>query len=199
MKEIKIKITLLEDMLGTASADKETHENYVAIRSDDEKKIMEEVEALPTVENEEPKVPMTVFARDENDNPIMWDYQFKGLFKDACGMLRKIPNTKSSKIKAYKKDIDGLIFVTPRKIPIQLAGPMGTLQRPLRASTPQGERIALAKSETVPAGSTMELTIMLMVDEYEEVLLEWLNYGRLRGLGQWRNAGYGRYTYEILS
>jgi hypothetical protein len=29
------------------------------------------------------------------------------------------------------------------------------------------------------------------------VLKEWLDYGALRGLGQWRNAGYGAFTYEV--
>ena len=28
---------------------------------------------------------------------------------------------------------------------------------------------------------------------------EWLDYGALRGIGQWRNSGKGRYTYEILN
>lgn len=28
--------------------------------------------------------------------------------------------------------------------------------------------------------------------------MEWLDYGKLRGLGQWRNSGKGRFTYEIL-
>lgn len=28
--------------------------------------------------------------------------------------------------------------------------------------------------------------------------MEWLDYGKLRGLGQWRNSGKGRFTYELL-
>ena len=27
---------------------------------------------------------------------------------------------------------------------------------------------------------------------------EWLDYGQLRGLGQWRNSGKGRFTWEEL-
>jgi hypothetical protein len=26
---------------------------------------------------------------------------------------------------------------------------------------------------------------------------EWLEYGELRGLGQWRNSGKGRFTAEV--
>lgn len=32
----------------------------------------------------------------------------------------------------------------------------------------------------------------------EEAVLEWLDYGKLRGLGQWRNSGKGRFEYEVV-
>ena len=57
---------------------------------------------------------MTIFPRD-NGVPIYWDYQIKGFFKDACGMLRKVTGSKSSKIKAYKKEIDGLFSLKNAK------------------------------------------------------------------------------------
>lgn len=196
MKEIKVKITLLEDMLGTASADKEIHETYIASKAEDAPSVAEEIEALGFDEVVEKG--MTVFPRDTDGCPIVWDYQIKGMFKDACGMLRKVTGTRSSKLKAYKKEIDGLIFPEPRKIRIALSGPMGNLQRPLRASTAQGERVALANSETVPAGSTIIFSVLCLEDSAIELVKEWLDYGRLRGLGQWRNAGYGRFVYEIL-
>jgi hypothetical protein len=140
---------------------------------------------------------MTVFPRD-NGVPIYWDYQIKGFFKDACGMLRKVTGSKSSKIKAYKKEIDGLIFVEERKIPIHFDGEMGTCQRPLRGQTPQGERIALANSETIPAGSWIEFTIKCLCDSHEAAVREWLDYGELRGIGQWRNSGKGRFKWEEI-
>ena len=28
--------------------------------------------------------------------------------------------------------------------------------------------------------------------------MEWLDYGQLRGLGQWRNSGKGRFRYTLL-
>ena len=46
MKEITVKLTLLEDMLGTASADKEIHETYIASKADDAPSVAEEIEAL---------------------------------------------------------------------------------------------------------------------------------------------------------
>ena len=30
------------------------------------------------------------------------------------------------------------------------------------------------------------------------VCREWLDYGRVRGIGQWRNSGKGRFTWEEI-
>ena len=105
--------------------------------------------------------------------------------------------TKSGKLKAYKKIIDGLVFVTPRKIPIMFDGKVGSCQRPLRAMTAQGERVALANSESVPIGAYIDIKISLLDPALEGVVLEWLDYGQLRGIGQWRNSGKGRFSYEL--
>ena len=75
---------------------------------------------------------------------------------------------------------------------------MGDCQRPLRASGPSGERVALAHSETVPAGSYIEFTIEMWTDDLEKVVRECLDYGARRGLGQWRNSGKGTFYWEEL-
>ena len=110
--------------------------------------------------------------------------------------LRRVQGTKSSKLTAYKKVIDGLAFVSPRLIPITLAQgtEVGILERPLRASTPQGERVALARSEMVDAGATIEFTLNLLDPKLEPAVREWFDYGTLRGLGQWRTKGRGTFT-----
>ena len=194
---MKIEIELIEEMLGTQNADKEIHREFIASKSADAAKIKEELAALPAEELVEKS--MTVFAREEG-NPIIWDYQIKGFFKDACGMLRRVPKTKSNTTKAYKKIIDGLIFVAPRKIALQLqeGEGLGNCQRPLRAQTPQGERISLANSESVPAGTKAIFNIELLDSTHEKLVREWLDYGKLRGLGQWRNSGKGRFTWKEI-
>ena len=183
-------------ILGTASGNPELHKDYIASNAPDAKTKQEEIEELG-VDGVEKK-DMTVFPRLENGRPFLYDYQIKGFFKNACSTLRKVSSTESSKIKAFKKEIDGLIFVMPRKIPLIFEGEVGNLQRPLRASTPQGDRVALANSESCPAGTEIEFTIKLLKDDMEEVVKEWLDYGDLNGIGQWHNGGYGRFSYEII-
>jgi hypothetical protein len=194
-KILKVKVTTFEEILGTASANPEIHEEFIASKAPDAPSREEEVAAVGADEVFEKG--MTVFPR-VNGKPIAWDYQWKGFFKDACGCLRKIPSSACEKIKAYKKEIDGLIFVEPRAIPIRFDGEMGICQRPLRGQTAQGERIALASSESIPAGAVMEFEIRMLLPAHEKAVREMLNYGQLRGFGQWRNSGKGRFTWELL-
>lgn len=166
MKEIKVRITFTEPVLGTWSANENVARDFIASKAPDANTIEDEIAALG-VETVADKG-MTVFPRDENGDPALYDYQIKGFFKDACGMLGRIGGktetgkkravNESGKLTAYKKVIDGLIFVSPRMIPININGEMGECQRPLRAQTAQGERVSLANSEKIPAGSTFSCT-----------------------------------------
>lgn len=197
MKELKVKITFTEELLGTANSEKDIHSEFIASKAPNALSREEEIEAIGTDEVEHKE--MTIFPRNKEGQPIMWDYQVKGFFKDTCGSLRKVTGTESSKIKAYKKEIDGLIFPEPRQIVINFDGAMGTCQRPLRASTAQGERVALANSETIPAGATIEFTVKCLLDSHIKAVTEWLDYGAYKGMGQWRNSGKGRFTWEDLT
>lgn len=91
-----------------------------------------------------------------------------------------------------------MIFIEEREIPIQTAEELTSCQRPLRAQTAQGERNSLASSEEIAAGAKLEFSILVMSDDLVPAVKEWLSYGKLRGLGQWRNSGKGRFLCEIL-
>lgn len=197
MKEMKIKLVLTEEALGMMPNNKEIHETYIASKAPDAPKIEEEVAAVGVEEVVEKT--MTVFPRLEDGTPFFWDYQIRGMFKDDIGMLRKVKSYKCSKLTAYKKVVDGLVFIKERKIPIHCSGPIGDCQRPLRAETMQGPRVALAHSESVPEGSWLEFTVVLLDDSLEDIIEECLDYGVLRGIGQWRNSGKGRFTWERVA
>lgn len=171
-------------------------------------------------EESEPDLSPTVFHRTlgENQRPIVYSYVLRGFMKDTCGALGRVPGTLSSGLKAYKKVIDGLVFADPDELVFDLtevdekskeyerfnlrtiAVTGHTLRyftRPLRTMTMQGERVALACSETIPPGAVLRTNIILPNKSYLPLLREWLDRGELRGLGQWRNGGFGKFTYTI--
>ncbi|MEE0146233.1 MAG: hypothetical protein UEP80_07665, partial [Senegalimassilia anaerobia] len=74
-------------------------------------------------------------------------------------------------------------------------GEVGICERPLRADTPHGARVALARSETVPAGTKIRFTLVVMNESDWPLVQEWLDYGQFRGIGQWRNSGKGRFEW----
>jgi hypothetical protein len=207
MKRLHVEITFVEPILGTGNSNSEIHSEFIASKAPDAKSREEEVAAIGAEAVEEKTT--TVFSRDTDGTPIIWNYQVKGFFKEACGMLQRQKGEKcakeSCKLKAYKKIIDGCIEPTGdtnygRKIKLILPDgfEMGKpFQRPLRGQTAQGERIALASSEILPEGTKAQFYIEVP-DAYLAAVEEWMRYGIKHGLGQWRNAGYGRFRFEVL-
>ena len=154
---------------------------------------------------------------DTVELPFIFDYQIRGMFKDACGLLSRAKNNKSSDLKAYKKQVDGNIFVAPRKIAFNVAesyiddngsevsaydpenpSRLRLMARPLRTSGPTGERSAIAISEVMPPMSTFKFEVLMTNKNLRPVIEEWLDYGLIRGLGQWRNSGIGTFRWRLL-
>lgn len=196
MEKIKVKLTFTEAILGTCPANEDVYRDFIATKAPDAATIEDEVEALGVDAVVEKG--MTVFPKRDGV-PFLYDYQIKGFFKDTCGGYRKVDGSESSKIKAYKKEIDKLIFVDEREIPITGFEKIGVCQRPLRAQTPQGERISLAMSEEIPSGAEIEFTITCLCDTHIKAVREWLDYGKYSGIGQWRNSGKGRFIWEEVT
>lgn len=190
-----LTITFVEPLLGTQPLDEEA---YLRVHGQaaqgDELELLSEEEAEVAEQG-----PITGFLR-QNGQPLLMNYMVKGFFKEACSALRRVEGSRSRKFSAHRKKIDTLLFVEPRRLLLQLpaGGEIRKLGRSLRARTPQGERIAVAVSELVPAGTQLSCELHLLGEEISEKLLrEWLDYGQLHGLGQWRNADYGRFTYSL--
>lgn len=194
----KVKLTFTEEVLGSMPNNPDIYREFIASKGPNAESVEDEVARLGADAVADKGT--TVFPRLDDGTPYIYDYQIKGFFKDACGALRRATGSRSAKLTAYKKTIDGTVFVQERRIPYVVpSGPASpNCVRPLRAQTAQGERVALAESETVPAGSTIEFTIVLMNDQLWPTVAEWLAYGQLRGIGQWRNSGKGRFLWELL-
>ncbi len=193
MKRYQVKMVFTEPVLGTASQDPDVYRKFIAGKAPEGTETEDEIESVPEMLEKG----TTGFHRD-GDTMIFYDYMIRGFFKSACGMLRRESENVSSKLRNYKKLIDGLVFVAPRRIPIQGITEVTFNVRPLRAQTAQGERIALSRSEQINAGSWCEFQIMVLSDVTEAMLREWLEYGQFMGMGQWRSASYGRFNYTMM-
>lgn len=194
MDKYKIELVFTEPLLGTVPLNKEIYADYIRTKAVGvpEEKLDEEMDTV--MDSDEKGV--TGF-HEVDGGPVLMDYAIKGFFKEACYFMRRIPKTASSKLAAFRKIIDGLVFVFPRYIPLEVNGETYLLRRPLRGNTAQGERVSLAGSVTAPIGTKCQFTIMVLNDVSEEILREWLEYGALHGLGQWRNASWGRFSYTL--
>jgi hypothetical protein len=194
------KLTGLTPILGSAPASRAIRTQYIASKAPTDK-LREEEEAASFDLDEKG---LTVFNRNRQDQLCLMGYQIKGFLKGALTALKA-----QLKIAAAKGKIDNLVFVEPRYIPLIRDGqPLRDedeiLERPLRAQTMQGERVTLAASELVedPWEITIEMTMIPNAGTAKSEALSWdaieaaLDYGAYHGLGQWRNADYGRFIWE---
>ena len=200
---MKIKLTFTEPLLGTLAGEKEIAKEYIASKVAGGVPKSDEVEAIESLDESLEKG-STVFNADEQGG-FLWDYQIKGFFKDAMLAIATAGDYTQDALKKagltkymYKRTIDHHLFINPRKIHLNLSGPTYFIERPLRADTMRGERIALARSEAAPAGTTCEIEIKTLNKKLIPFIKECLDYGELRGIGQWRNSGMGRFTFEEL-
>lgn len=212
MKTMRVRLTFIEDILGTASGNPALHTEYIASKAPDAETRDAEIAAVGADIVTEKT--MTVFPRNEDGNEILWPYQIKGFFKSAQQALNKTVKSDERKkfpyLSSFKGVIDTLVFVKATQdewgtkgTGIVIHWPDGVeeaydCERPLRAETAQGPRVALAHSEVCPAGSWVEMDIVTRVDDLMKNVKEWLNGGMFYGIGQWRNADHGRFLWEEL-
>lgn len=222
-----IRMTFTEEALGTCSNNPELHDEYIASKAPDAMTREQEVAAIGVGDMVEKG--MTVFPRNSDGVPIFWGYQIRGFAKEAMRNVKKHwPDSECAKIKANRQTVDNAIFVyykaipyvennksgkSSRKtngvyydmaIPVKMnGGVVGDCQRPLRAETAQGPRVAIAHSESLPAGSQIEFYIEFAPTlgkgvDTKEVLREIMDYAQLKGIGQWRNSGKGHAVWEYI-
>ena len=213
MGTIRVRATLIEELLGSQPGNADIHRDFIASKAPDGKTREEEVAEIGV--DAEIEKGMTVFYRKDGV-PGLFAYQIQGFLKEAfkvindssADMQEVMFGQKLKKITAYKKKVDNLIFIYPiddalevnKFLPLHLpeGGEITSLQRPLRGQTAQGERISLANSECAPSGTIIEFKILFANAELEDYIRGALNYGKRKGFGQWRNSGMGRFLWDEL-
>lgn len=193
----KVRVTLLEDLLGTVPKNKELYTDYIASKrpvaslEDQPAAMDDELEMVPEQENGD-NIGTGFFS--DADGVYLINYQFKGFLKEGANNLKD-----QLDITALKSKIDNFVFVGPRHIYLKDA-PDGNFERPLRGMTPTGPRVALARSDFIKKGLSFEVEItMLAHAEITQAVLETiLDYGLFKGLGQFRNGGFGTFGWEFI-
>jgi len=185
--EMRVRIKFTQPILGSMPADEELYTKFIASKAPAEWLVDEEVENIPEVDYDKG---VTVFPQDK-----------QGFLKNAGNVLKE-----QLKIKNLRNKLDDYLFIKERKIYLIRNGKIiqeedGVLERPLRAMTMQGERVALASSEVINPPAEAEFTIQLL--EHKEITLdtirELLDYGKFQGIGQWRNGGFGQFEWEEIA
>lgn len=188
-KSFLLKCTFTEPVLGSQPTIDVASE-FLIKRAGLDELPPDEMETLPEVLERG----TTVFHK-RNGKYLLMDYQFKGFLKEAGRTFNGLNG-----VKALRSKIDMYVFIEPREIKLHI--PEGIevayLERPLRAETAQGPRVTLARSEMLAEGTWFEVYMDLFPCAItEEMLRDLLDYGSRKGLGQWRNGGYGRFVYKM--
>lgn len=207
-QERKYRLTGISPILGSIPLDKGVYEEYIVpkTKTDAElKKAMNDVDSVQPPE-ESSDVKVTGFYRDNNGNIILKEYQIKGFLKEAGRVLKD-----QLKLLAPVSKVDNFVFIMETDLPL-VTSRGSTIQkadsifdRPLRAMTAQGPRVALAYSEQVCDWS-VEFTMRVLDNPASpksaaltfDVIESLFDYGSLKGLLQWRNGGYGKFTFERI-
>ena len=204
-------LTFTEDLLGSQPRNTEVYATWVAVK---EAEATRKKEVNNRTADEEPPAvteerSWTGFAQDDS-GLFLWDYQVKGFLKESAAIQPAALEVRTKRSgdplgeATIRKRLDNWLFVLPRRLYVTRDGqtltqPDGVYERPLRARTMQGDRIALARSDVVRAGVQVKGQIRLLpgCPITEEALRTWLDYGALKGLGQFRNGGFGRFSYML--
>ena len=202
----KVRIKGITDILGSVTADKEVYSKFIASKAETQEEVYNakgDKDDLPDIDGKE-----TVFYRGEDGFPVLKGYQIKGFLKEAAKAMRGTLDEVGSVTTSQGK-VDNLIFVKERDIKLYRDGKRiedidGYLERPLRAQTMQGPRVSLARSEVIKEGWECEFTLQFINDVHGgrsktytwDTIEKLLEYGSLKGLLQWRNAGYGAFSFE---
>lgn len=189
-------------ILGGMPASKAVYTEFIASKAPNPHDDDEIIENLR--EREEKGI--TVFARNNRDQICILGRHLKGYMKEALMALKA-----QYDIGSLKNKIDTLFFVDPLFIPFKrgdeyIIDEDDMLERPLRAETAQGPRVALQSSEMIldPWEVVFEVTLFPNNGSAKKQNLCWeavelaLDYGAYHGIGQWRNGDYGKFIWERI-
>lgn len=195
-----VKVQLIEELLGTVPCNPSIWADHIAAKQAkalkkegySEEEIQKEIQATiaGVQNNDEMESGKTTFFQDDKGY-FLRDYQIKGFLKESAKVLKQYGPTKQLRSKVVQT-----VFVRPRKIYVADSdAELEVIERPLRGQTPQGERVAIARSLAVPAETNLEFDVQCLNGTITKGCLDTLlEYGQFAGIGQWRGAGKGSFA-----
>jgi len=210
---VNIRLTYTEQALAVSPGDLNLLGTHLTTKIAPEI-AKEEMDAMAaTLEDVEEQIEKqsTIFFKDDL-GIYWWNYQLKGFFKEQYKTLIELNELKGSKWTAAKC-IDNCVFVSPRRLYIhdpdghRLEKPHGQLTRTIRVNTLRGERVAISRSEYVNAGCYVDAAVEILTRDVtgkswatfdHDAFVKCLDFGARKGFSQWRSAGFGTFTYQIL-
>lgn len=208
VKTYRYRLTGMTRLLAAQAANPDVRSEFIASKAEKLGKGEDETAHLP--EESLDKKNLTVFLRDEGALCIS-DYVIKGFLKEALGAIKSQVG-----IANHASKVDNYVLIegtgsNPEYLHITKRGqdmtePDKVLERPLRAMTMQGPRVSVTASEMVGPGWEIEFDLTIMENAKTpkscaltgEVIERALEYGAFKGLGQWRNAQNGRFTFKRI-
>lgn len=195
-QKINVIIRLTSPLLGTVPYNKDLYTDFIE-KNKPQEIGEDEAENINISDDEEIRKIMekgwTGFMKDKKSGLFIYNYMVKGFLKAAGNNLKE-----QVSIKNLRSKLDEFMFVHPRRIFFGKDAPDGVFERPIRVQTMKGPRVALIKSDKIEEG--LELAFDIEYLKYSEMSTELmyvlLDYGHLKGLGQFRNGGFG--SFEIL-
>jgi len=190
-EEKTYRIRFNTKLLGTVPKNQDVYATHIATKAPKIEQTDEEIETVKEVD-----VTGWTGFHENGDGIFIYSYMILGFLKSSLGVLME--NGAVKKVPAYKKWMDSLVFVHPRRILFGMKEPDGHKERPLRGMTPKGPRVTVVRSDFVKEGREIEFIIevlnngkgidMKLIDKLFE-------YGEYQGLGQWRGSGrYGQFV-----
>lgn len=211
---VEVMVEFMETLLGTVPKDPELVARYLAEKvrkrkdlTDQEKEELIKEECATAFEQmkQEEQKGYTGFYKDE-DGYWTYNYWILGFMKSAYQALMETGDLE--KLPVWRTRLNRFIHIKERRLHfIRAEGEeaeketdwvLEVLTRPLRAKTPQGERVALARSDVLPAGTRLKWTFELLPNPKITTndLRIALEFGLYEGMGQWRSGGYG--TFKVV-
>jgi hypothetical protein len=202
-----VKVKLQKEMLGTVAASKSIWAEHIMAKqtlalkkegghTDEQIKelVTETLEGIPEAEDlDEMDKGLTVFLRDKKGIYVE-DYWVKGFFKTSAEVMKEW-----GVLKQLRSKVVNYLFIRPEKIYVSddPKAKLDIVVRPLRGQTPRGERVCIARSESIPAGTELDFSLHCLNNVITlGCVKDLLSYGQYQGLGQWRGGGCG--TFKVV-